>query len=259
MNDFIACCGLDCEKCEARLATVHDDNAKREQVARLWSQLNGVEITPAMINCTGCRVDGVKTPYCDSLCPIRQCARGKGYEICGECRVMASCDKLGAIISNNADALRNLTSLTVISFHDSDRQEHWLEEIKRSDWKPGAFLYELLTEGRFFEAVGEGSRVLLLTDGDELISNCTYARWDDIQPTELTPWMGFVYTFPEHRGHRYAGLLMKEIERLARQEQVAAVYISTNHVGLYEKYGCEFLAMMNDMDGNPSRVYVKSI
>ena len=149
--------------------------------------------------------------------------------------------------------------MEVISFYDSGRQEHWLEEIKRSDWGAGAFLHELLSKGKFFEAVGEGSRVLLLTNGDELISYCTYARWDDIQPTELTPWVGFIYTFPEHRGHRHAGLLFQEIERLAREDQVPEVYISTNHVGLYEKYGCDFLTMMKDMDGNPSRVYVKRI
>ena len=149
--------------------------------------------------------------------------------------------------------------MEVISFFDSDRQEHWLEEIRRSDWGAGVFLHELLSEDRFFETVGNGSRVLLLVEGDELISYCTYARWDDIQPTELTPWMGFIYTFPEHRGHRYAGLLFNEVVRLAREDDVAAVYISTNHVGLYEKYGCEFLTMMNDMDGNPSRVYVKKI
>ena len=149
--------------------------------------------------------------------------------------------------------------MKVISFYDSNRQEHWLEEIKRSDWGAGDFLQELLSEGKFFEAVGEGSRVLLLTDGDELISYCTYARWDDIQPTELTPWMGFIYTFSVYRGHRYAGLLFEEVERLAWEEQVPAVYISTNHIGLYEKYGCEFLTMMNDMDGNPSRIYVKKI
>lgn len=147
--------------------------------------------------------------------------------------------------------------MEVISFYDSDRQEHWLEEIKRSDWGAGKFLHELLSEGKFFDTVGDGSRVLLLTDGDELISYCSYARWDDIQPTELTPWMGFIYTFPEHRGHRYAGLLFDEVEHLARAEGVSEVYISTNHVGLYEKYGCEFLTMMDDMDGNPSRVYVK--
>ena len=149
--------------------------------------------------------------------------------------------------------------MEVISFYDSGKQEHWLEQIMRSDWGAGAFLHQLLSEGKFFEAVGDGSRVLLLTYSDELISYCTYARWDDIQPTELTPWMGFIYTFPEHRGHRYAGLLFKEIERLAREGGVTTVYISTNHVGLYEKYGCEFLTMMNDMDGNPSRVYVKRI
>ena len=147
--------------------------------------------------------------------------------------------------------------MEVISFYDSERQEHWLEEIKRSDWASGKFLHEVLSEGKFFDTVGDGSRVLILTDGDELISYCTYARWDDIQPTDLTPRMGFVYTFPEHRGHRYAGLLLNEIERLAREEQVPQVYISTNHVGLYEKYGCEFLTMMDDMDGKPSRVYIK--
>ena len=74
--------------------------------------------------------------------------------------------------------------MEVISFQDSDRQEHWLEEIRRSNWGAGTFLYELLSEGKFFKAVGDGSRVLLLTDGDELISYCTYARWDDILPAK---------------------------------------------------------------------------
>ena len=149
--------------------------------------------------------------------------------------------------------------MKVISFYESDRQEHWLEEIKKSDWRAGAFLHELLSKGTFFDAAGEGSRVLLLTDGDELISFCTYAKWDDIQPTELTPWMGFVYTFPEHRGHRYVGLLFEAVEHLAKEEQVPEVYISTNHVGYYEKYGCEFRTQMNDIEGNPSRVYAKKI
>jgi len=109
------------------------------------------------------------------------------------------------------------------------------------------------------ETVSEGSKVLLLTDGDQLISFCTYAEKDDIQPTDLTPWMGFVYTFPAYRGHRYVGLLMDEIERIAIKDGVSEVYISTNHIGLYEKYGCEFKAEMKDMKGELSRVYVKKI
>ena len=41
-NQLIGCCGLDCEKCDARIATITDDNALREQTATLWSKLNGV-------------------------------------------------------------------------------------------------------------------------------------------------------------------------------------------------------------------------
>ena len=85
----------------------HDD-ALRQRVAREWSELNGVEITAEMINCSGCRIPGVKTPYCDSLCPIRQCAMGKGLETCSGCREMERCEKLGAITGNNADALKRL-------------------------------------------------------------------------------------------------------------------------------------------------------
>lgn len=149
--------------------------------------------------------------------------------------------------------------MKVISFHESENQAHWLDEIKKSDWGAGAFLYDLLTKGTFFSAVGKNSKVLLLTDGDELISFCTYAEKDDIQPTELTPWIGFVYTFPVCRGNRYAGLLFDEVERLAKEDGIKEVYLSTNHKGLYEKYGFTFKTMLKDIEGNPSRIYVKKI
>ena len=149
--------------------------------------------------------------------------------------------------------------MQVSNYFEIDNKEHWINEIERSDWRAGAFLGRLLRNDEFFDAVGKDSRVILLTEGDELISYCTFAEKDDIQPTDLTPWVGFVYTFPEHRGHRYAGLLFDEVERLAKERQVTDVYLSTNHIGLYEKYGWEFFDMMDDMDGEPSRVYVKKI
>ena len=108
MKEYIAYCGLDCEKCEARTATVNNDDALRRKVAALWSELNSAEITPEMINCVGCRIDGVKTPYCDSLCPIRQCALARGVETCGSCNEMETCGKVGMILGNNEEARRNL-------------------------------------------------------------------------------------------------------------------------------------------------------
>lgn len=108
MKEFIAYCGLDCESCDARLATLHNDNTLREKTAKLWSQLNGVEITAEMINCTGCRQDGVKTPFCDAMCPIRKCAMQKQLCTCGGCAEMAHCETLGMVTASNAEASENL-------------------------------------------------------------------------------------------------------------------------------------------------------
>ena len=108
MNKFIAYCGLDCEKCEARIATINNDDELRVKVAEKWSKLNGVEITKEMINCTGCRIDGAKTPFCDSMCEIRKCAMGKKYETCGDCENLMGCETVKMIIGNNKEALKNL-------------------------------------------------------------------------------------------------------------------------------------------------------
>lgn len=108
MRKMIAYCGLDCEKCDAYLATVNDDNALREKTARLWSELNQVDITAEQINCEGCRTDGLKTVYCDSLCEIRKCAVKKGMETCGSCPEMDTCRTVNMVIGNNKEALRNL-------------------------------------------------------------------------------------------------------------------------------------------------------
>lgn len=111
MKQLIAYCGLDCEKCDARKATLNNDNALRTKIAKLWSDLNGADITPEMINCEGCRVDGVKTPFCNSLCPIRQCALVKNCETCGNCKNIDGCKTVGMVIANNAEALGNLKSI----------------------------------------------------------------------------------------------------------------------------------------------------
>ncbi len=108
MKKMIGCCGLDCEKCDAYLATINNDNALREKTAKLWSELNGINIAPEMINCVGCRVDGDKTYFCSNLCEIRKCAQNKKFETCGECSELKSCKTVGDIHTNNEEALKNL-------------------------------------------------------------------------------------------------------------------------------------------------------
>jgi len=108
MDKYIAICGLDCEHCEARKATVNNDDELRKKVAKQWSEWNKVEITPDMINCVGCRIDGVKCQFCDSLCPIRICCNSKGFETCGDCDQLETCETIKMIVSHNKEALERL-------------------------------------------------------------------------------------------------------------------------------------------------------
>ena len=145
--------------------------------------------------------------------------------------------------------------MKIIHYFASGNQAHWLEEIQKSDWSAGQFLCRLLTEGRFHAALGESSELLLLTEGEALLAFCTYAQRDEIPDEALTPWIGFVYTFPSYRGKRRAGKLLEYAYRRAKAEGYSCVYISTGEVGLYEKYGCVFWKTMKDLHEHDSRIY----
>ena len=108
MKELIAVCGLDCEVCDARTATLTDDNVLREKTAKLWSEMNGVPITAKMINCEGCRVEGVKTPFCSALCPIRKCALKKSFDTCGDCPDMERCETVGMVHNSSSEAKERL-------------------------------------------------------------------------------------------------------------------------------------------------------
>ena len=108
MNDMMGYCGLDCEKCDAYIAIMNNDQVLRKKTAKLWAELNNAPILPEHINCEGCRVDGVKTVFCDSLCAIRQCAIKKGVSTWGDCSEVKLCEKAAAVIQNNAEARKNL-------------------------------------------------------------------------------------------------------------------------------------------------------
>jgi len=148
--------------------------------------------------------------------------------------------------------------MIIFDYFLSENKEHWLSEISKGDWGAADYLHYLLKEDKLSELVGE-ARVLLLTEGEELLGFCTLAQKDDIQPTDLTPWIGFLYIFPFHRGKRLGGGVLSHAEALAKQDGAEAVHISTNHIGLYEKYGYSFLCEMNDIEGEPSRVYIKRL
>ena len=109
---MIGYCGIDCDQCEAFIATKNNDDALRVKVAEKWAKLENAPILPEHINCTGCRSNGMKTYYCDQLCKIRKCAFKISIDSCSECSDY-HCSLLNPIFEMNPQAKKTLDALNV--------------------------------------------------------------------------------------------------------------------------------------------------
>jgi len=114
MNNLIGCCGLNCETCDVRIATINDDNDLRAKTAAKWCKLNNTDaIRPEHMNCLGCLSEGVKTVFCTSMCQVRKCCQSKDFANCMQCDDKKTCKELSVFISNNQDAYDRIINQNV--------------------------------------------------------------------------------------------------------------------------------------------------
>lgn len=145
--------------------------------------------------------------------------------------------------------------MQILKYFETENREYFRNEIGKADWKAASFLYDIIDTEKLKEICGENVQVFLLTEGENLISFCTYGDRDNIPDSELKPWIGFVYTFPEYRGKRRVGKLIEYIYSIAKSEGREAIYVSTHDKKLYEKYGFSFMRFEKDNEGEDSFIY----
>ncbi|MBR2131198.1 MAG: GNAT family N-acetyltransferase [Oscillospiraceae bacterium] len=74
---------------------------------------------------------------------------------------------------------------------------------------------------------------------------------------DLSPNVCAVYTEAAHRLRGIAGNLLKMVVDDLHSKGISPVYLVTDHTGFYERYGWEFLCMVQcDGEETPSRMYL---
>ena len=90
-----------------------------------------------------------------------------------------------------------------------------------------------------------------ITAGLGVIENDFHNRKD------LAPNVCAVFTEEAYRNQGIAGNLLKMVVEDCKQNGISPLYLVTDHVGFYEKYGWEFLCMVQvDNELNLSRMYI---
>ena len=97
----------------------------------------------------------------------------------------------------------------------------------------------------------------LCTDGDKMVGGLGVIKNDFHDRKDLSPNVCAVYTEEGYRCRGIAGQLLNMAVEDLRSKDISPVYLVTDHTGFYERYGWEFLCMVQG-DGEPemTRMYI---
>lgn len=97
----------------------------------------------------------------------------------------------------------------------------------------------------------------LCLDGARIVGALGVIENDFHDRKDLAPNVCAVYTEPEYRRRGVAGRLLNLVVDDMRAKGVSPLYLVTDHTGFYERYGWEFLCMVQgDGEETLTRMYV---
>ena len=97
----------------------------------------------------------------------------------------------------------------------------------------------------------------LCLDGEKIVGGMGVIENDFHDRKDLSPNVCAVYTEDSHRKMGIAGELLNMVVEDLKSKGISPVYLVTDHIGFYERYGWEFYSMAQG-DGQPqmTRLYI---
>lgn len=99
----------------------------------------------------------------------------------------------------------------------------------------------------------------LLVDQEKIVGCAGLITNDFISRMDLYPWICALYIEEAYRGNDYGNLLLAQAQVDAKKGGFDHVYLCTDHIGLYERYGFEYHGIGYHPWGDRSRIYKKVI
>ena len=80
-------------------------------------------------------------------------------------------------------------------------------------------------------------RVFIALVDNCIAGYCTFAKKDCIPNVPYTPYIGYMFVGEQYRGNRLSEKLINFVFRYAKEQGFDRVYLVSDQVNLYEKYG----------------------
>ena len=98
-------------------------------------------------------------------------------------------------------------------------------------------------------------RWYIMLDDEEIIGCYGIVEHDFMADRDFCPWLCALFVEPDMRGQQLGGRLLAHAVCEAAKLGIEKLYLNTDHVGYYEKYGWNYIGDFPHQDGTDARVY----
>jgi len=147
-----------------------------------------------------------------------------------------------------------MSEIQIISVRDNPHYLNMAVDFFSSKWGISRNIYQDCIENSLTTDSPLPRWYLMLNDGITIGSYGLIVN-DFISRQDLWPWLAALYVEENERGKGLGSRLLEHGRVVAATLGFPMLYLSTGHVGYYEKYGWHYIGNGYDVSGEATRIY----
>ncbi len=130
-----------------------------------------------------------------------------------------------------------------------------IEYAENCSWIAGKHLASMMRKDTF----EEWESVFAAIIEDEIIGFCTFLKTDYYPENRYSPWISTIFVDEKYRGMRISERMINKVIEYAKEQNFLKVYIPSDMIGIYEKYGFQKIDELQNYDGDIDNIFAKEI
>ena len=138
---------------------------------------------------------------------------------------------------------------------DSEIWNKLINYSKSCSWVAGKHLADMMENNSFTE----WESVFAAISENKIVGFCTFLKTDYYPENRYSPWISSIFVDEAYRGCRISGKMIETVIVYAKEQGFSKIYIPSDMIGFYEKYGFEKIDELRNYGGEIDNIFVREI